>query len=619
MTLISRFLISRVISRTLFSNQNNRAAIRVSVRLPQFRIQSNGYHTLGLLHNVKGRLLGNHHVARRCYSIASASNVVKQHAQVSWGRLLQRVTLNRSWNLPRISQIAQAFSLSLARSHLLLPGFLALTCRQFAYAQRVAPSPVIYSPSHVSPYRSSINFPIVISSLLFSAIKGVVLIGRALYLAVLFSPNVLMALLGFACGPRYRKLQYEVLHRTLERAGPAFIKFGQWIATRPDRFNKDLCLQLSKLHSNAPEHSFAFTKKSIETAFGRKLSEIFEEFDEAPVASGSIAQVHRASLKFQYPGQKVKSSEVAVKVRHPCVEETMKRDFVIINFVARLTTFIPGLNWLRLDECVQQFSVYMLSQVDLSREASHLSRFIYNFRGWKDVSFPKPIYPLIHPAVLVETYEHGESVARYVDGSEGHERLKAKVAHIGTHALLKMLLVDNFIHADMHPGNILVRPNNTRRGLFRSRKPHIVFLDVGMTAELSKIDRDNLLGFFKAVARRDGRTAAERTLKLSKQQNCPNPQAFIKEVEDAFTFWGTEEGDLVHPADCMHELFEKMRRHRVNIDGNVSTVMFTTLVLEGWQRKLDPGYDVMRTLQTMLLKTDWMKSLSYTIDGLMAP
>ncbi|KAH0936465.1 hypothetical protein HID58_013582 [Brassica napus] len=84
----------------------------------------------------------------------------------------------------------------------------------------------------------------------------------------------------------------------------------------------------------------------------------------------------------------------------------------------------------------------------------------------------------------------------------------------------------------------------------------------------------------------------------------------------------------------MHELFEKMRNHRVNIDGNVSTVLFTTLVLErfrthntevfelcfkGWQRKLDPGYDIMRTLQKMLLKTDWMKSLSYTVDGLMAP
>lgn len=83
----------------------------------------------------------------------------------------------------------------------------------------------------------------------------------------------------------------------------------------------------------------------------------------------------------------------------------------------------------------------MMSQVDLAREAAHLSRFIYNFRRWKDVSFPKPVYPLVHPAVLVETFEQGESVAHYVDELEGHDRIKSALAHIGTHALLKMLLV----------------------------------------------------------------------------------------------------------------------------------------------------------------------------------
>jgi aarF domain-containing kinase len=90
--------------------------------------------------------------------------------------------------------------------------------------------------------------------------------------------------------------------------------------------------------------------------------------------------------------------------------------------------------------------------------------------------------------------------------------------------------VDNFIHADMHPGNILVRvaqSKSPRKRLFKS-KPHVIFLDVGMTAELSRSDRGNLLEFFKAVARRDGRTAAECTLRLSKQQNCPNPKAFIE-------------------------------------------------------------------------------------------
>ncbi|KAK2996317.1 hypothetical protein RJ639_025056 [Escallonia herrerae] len=184
-----------------------------------------------------------------------------------------------------------------------------------------------------------------------------------------------------------------------------------------------------------------------------------------------------------------------------------------------------------------------------------------------------------------------------------------------------MLLADNFIHADMHPGNILVRvshSNASRKGLFKS-KPHVIFLDVGMTAELSKKDRVNLLEFFKAVALRDGRTAAECTLKLSKQQNCPNPGAFIEGVEKHFRLWDSAEGDYIHPADCMQQLLEQVRLHRVNIDGNVCTVMVTTLVLESWQRKLDPKYDVMHTLQTLLFKVDWVESLFYTIGGLMAP
>jgi aarF domain-containing kinase len=86
-----------------------------------------------------------------------------------------------------------------------------------------------------------------------------------------------------------------------------------------------------------------------------------------------------------------------------------------------------------------------------------------------------------------------------------------------------------------------------------------------------------------------------------------------------FKFWGSEEGDAVSPGQCMQELLEQVRRHKVNIDGNVCTVMVTTLVLEGWQQKLDPELNVMDTLRNILFKADWAKSLSYTIDGLMAP
>nr|GMC70166.1 probable serine/threonine-protein kinase abkC [Ipomoea batatas] len=493
--------------------------------------------------------------------------------------------------IPPLSRIACAISLALSRSHLVSPGILAFLIGKFTWKQSVYAEAECF-PIKESLYTQAKDGHIYLTSFVFSLLESLILLLRAVYLTILFSPCILTAPVANILDIEYRKKWLRLVRTTLEKAGPAFIKWGQWAATRPDLFPNDLCTELSELHTKAPAHSFSYTKRTIEKAFGRKLPEIFEQFEEHPVASGSIAQVHRAILKFQYPRKPVKPMMVAVKVRHPGVGEAIRRDFVLIHLLGQVSKFIPTLKWLRLDESIQQFAVFMMSQVDLSREAANLSRFIYNFRRWKDVSFPKPLYPLVHPAVLVETFEHGDNVLHYIDGLEGQEHIKSSLAHIGTHALLKMLLVDNFIHADMHPG---------------------------MTAELSNKDRLTLLEFFKAVAIRDGRTAAECTLRLSKQQKCPSPDAFVQEVENTFNFWGTAEGGNFHPADCMHHLLEQVRRHRVNIDGNVCTVIVTTLVLEGWQRKLDPEYDVLQTLQTLLFKVDWAESLYYTLEGLMAP
>ncbi|KAI3741096.1 hypothetical protein L1987_58763 [Smallanthus sonchifolius] len=555
------------------------------------------------------------YASHRNYSIIPTNDRMTHHAQIAWKTISQSSSHNGK-SFSSISRISQAFCLAITRSYVVIPGIYAFVCGNTAFAQ--TGQNLEYLQPRNTLYMHAENGHAFLISSAISVFEGLILIIRAIYLAFLFSPSVAMAPFAEYFGYSSRKSWLSLVRRTLEIAGPAFIKWGQWAATRPDLFPRDLCTELSKLHSNAPEHSFSYTKKTVEKAFGRKISDIFDDFEEVPVASGSIAQIHRAVLRYTYRGKQIKPLVVAVKVRHPGVGESIRRDFEIINVVAKISRFIPTLKWLRLDESVQQFAVFMMSQVDLSREAANLSRFNYNFRRWRDVSFPKPVYPLVHPAVLVETFEQGESVAYYVDELEGHERLKSSLAHIGTHALLKMLLVDNFIHADMHPGNILVRNKSSRKRIFKS-KPHLVFLDVGMTAELSNSDRINLLEFFKAVARRDGATAAKCTLRLSKQQNCPNPQAFIKEVKESFDFWGTPEGDIVHPADAMHQLLEQVRRHRVNVDGNVSTVMVTTLVLEGWQRKLDPDYDIMHTLQTLLLKEDWAKSLTYTIERLMAP
>ncbi|XP_043689512.1 uncharacterized aarF domain-containing protein kinase 2-like [Telopea speciosissima] len=544
-----------------------------------------------------------------------ASDNMTRNAQVIWKRLSHICSYGGS-AFPPISRIACAVSLALARSHLVAPSIFAFIIGEVAWTQRTW-ADAEYFPKGNNLYMNARDGHVYLTSLVYSVLEGVILFVRLIYLAILFSPAMTMAPFVDCFNGRFRKAWLHLVHHTLEIAGPAFIKWGQWAATRPDLFPKDLCSELAKLHMQAPPHSFAYTKRTIEKAFGRKLPEIFENFEEEPVASGSIAQVHRASLRFRYPGQQVKPIEVAVKVRHPGVGEIIRRDFAIINVIAKISSFIPTLKWLRLDQSVQQFAIFMMSQVDLAREAAHLSRFIYNFRRWKDVSFPKPLYPLVHPAVLVETYEQGECVSYYVDELEGNNRIKSALARIGVHALLKMLLVDNFLHADMHPGNILVRVTHSKS--LHKPKPHVIFLDVGMTTELCKSDRENLLGFFKAVALRDGRTAAECTLRLSKQQSCPNPEAFVEEVDKAFSFWATPEGDGFNPSECIQQLLEQVRHHKVNIDGNVCTVMVTTLVLEGWRRKLDPEYNVLDTLQTLILKSDMAESLFYTIEGLMAP
>uniref|UniRef100_A0A0D3GSB9 ABC1 atypical kinase-like domain-containing protein n=1 Tax=Oryza barthii TaxID=65489 RepID=A0A0D3GSB9_9ORYZ len=541
----------------------------------------------------------------RTFSGTVANSSATQHAQLAWKRL-SHTYMYSGPRFPLISRAACALSFSFTRFHV-VPGVMALAFGKFALSR-----PVLADSPHLSTMEGIVtnarDTRQFLSSIVWSIWEGVTLLIRAVHLAILFFPATALSPFADTFSVGFRRRWLRLVRRTLEIAGPAFIKWGQWAATRPDLFPSDLCVELAKLHNAAPAHGFAYSKATIEKAFGRKLSEIFETFEEEPVASGSIAQVHRATLRDQHT-----EKHVAVKVRHPGVGESIKKDFLLINLLAKASNVVPGLSWLRLDESVRQFAVFMMSQVDLSREAAHLSRFIYNFRRWRHVSFPKPLYPLVHPSVLVETFENGESVSRFMDEIEGNARMKRDLAHIGTYAFLKMLLEDNFIHADMHPGNILVRLNERKpkRKLFFRPKPHIVFLDVGMTAELTRDDRDNLQQFFKAVATRDGRTAANCTLQLSKQQSCPNPVAFIEiasflnqELDKTFSFWGTPEGDIFHPVECMHQLLDTVRRHKVNIDGNICTVMVTILVLEGWQRKLDPGFDIMHTLKTLLLDKD---------------
>ncbi|KAH9547034.1 hypothetical protein CY35_11G012500 [Sphagnum magellanicum] len=445
------------------------------------------------------------------------------------------------------------------------------------------------------------------TSVYHETVEAVKLMLRAMYLVALFSPCLIMGAFVEE-NSHFRTLWMHMLLRTLELAGPAFIKWGQWASTRPDIFPVDICDELAKLHMQAPRHSYAETREIVENAFRVPIEDIFDDFEEEPVASGSIAQIHRAVLRT--PPGNGPPLLVAVKVRHPRVSKLIQRDFVIIKTLAKFSTSVPGLQHLQLDKSVQHFASFMTRQVDLTLEAAHLQRFIYNFRRWKNVSFPVPIYPFVHPTVLVETFEEGQTIANFVDTgslSSVHSRL----AYIGSSCLLKMLLEDNFVHGDLHPGNIFVRFNNNL--------PEVVLLDVGMTAELNPRSRGIMLEVFKAVAKKDGYAVADWTLQFAEDQTCPDPENFKRDVNAKFKEYLSVRGTASNTGECMMELFDQIRKHRVNMDGDVCTVMVTTLILEGWQRKLDPDLDVFQMLGDLLLKAEWAVSMQYIMSAIAAP
>lgn len=257
-----------------------------------------------------------------------------------------------------------------------------------------------------------------------------------------------------------RPLWLRAVREAIQLSGPAFIKIGQWAATRHDSFPADFCRELEHLHAGAPCHSFPHTRDAIERMFGRRLEDLFERFSEEPLASGSIGQIHTAWLSARGAGLVglPRGTRVAVKVKHPAVDEIMERDFLLIRAVARAVDAIPGVAFLRMSSLLDQFGAPLRDQLDFRREAEHLERFGENFASFPYVIFPRALRPLVSRDVLVETFQEGHLISRHLDPARS-QRLHENplLARIGHQALLKMMIMDNFIHSDLHPGNILVR------------------------------------------------------------------------------------------------------------------------------------------------------------------
>jgi len=274
---------------------------------------------------------------------------------------------------------------------------------------------------------------------------------RAVQLSVHFAPIWTTSWLALLSRKFRNNAWYPWMARCLARSGPAFIKWGQWAATRTDMFPIELCQALENLHADAPAHSWEFTQRQVEHSLDippGSLLKVFSSFDPEPMASGSIAQVHKAQL--------LDGRVVAAKVRHPKVAERIDMDFRLMGCLAGWCDLWPALRWLHIKDSVSQFSHTMAAQAHLHVEAHHLEVLNHNFRSFEGVRFPKPIFA--SNALILETFESGRIVTTVLDefdeqaigtGFRGFELIPVSEAKFlvanGVSMYLKMLMVDNLM------------------------------------------------------------------------------------------------------------------------------------------------------------------------------
>ena len=284
------------------------------------------------------------------------------------------------------------------------------------------------------------------------------------------------------------------LRRVLEDLGPVFVKLGQQLSTRRDMLSEDIIEEFEKLQDSVRPFSGREARQIIEQAYGHSLDKVFSHFDETPLASASIAQVHCATL---HDGR-----EVVVKVVRPDILKVIRRDIGILHFLARQAEkYSKDGHKLKPSNVVREFENTLHNELDLMREAANASQLKRNMAGSDDLYIPDIEWDLTRKNVLVMERIHGVQVNQ-IDALKELDVDLEDLARTGVELFFTQVFRDNYFHADMHPGNIFVSKDD--RG-----KTRFILVDFGIMSSLSEFDQRYLAENFLAFLDKDYQRVAE--------------------------------------------------------------------------------------------------------------
>ena len=375
------------------------------------------------------------------------------------------------------------------------------------------------------------------------------------------------------------------IRRALTDLGPLFVKFGQIVSTRPDLLPDDLIVELSKLQDRVEPFPGREARLLVEKAYGKPVSEIFKFFDETPLASASIAQVHAAKLK--------DNTEVIVKVVRPNIETVIRRDVSLLHAIADLAEHLwPQSRRFRPSAVVDEFERTILDELDMLRESASASQLRRNFQGSDLLYVPEISWPHTRQNILVAERISGIPISDIAELRRCGINLKA-LAERGVDIFFTQVFQHNFFHADMHPGNIFVSPKNPE-------VPTYVAVDFGIMGSLTPDDQrylaENLLAFFN----RDYQRVAQLHISskwISEETRVDEFEAAIRAVCEPIFERPLKD---ISFGMLLVRLFRTARRYNMEVQPQLVLLQKTLLNVEGLGRQLYPELNLWQTAKPFL-------------------
>jgi ubiquinone biosynthesis protein len=363
------------------------------------------------------------------------------------------------------------------------------------------------------------------------------------------------------------------------RLGATFIKIGQIMSTRPDIFPASFLEPIEELQDRVPPFPFTAVRRTLEEDFGRPLEALFVEFGSAPVASASVAQVHRAVL--------ADGRVVAVKVRRPAIVRRAVLDEAVLRIGARLVALIPTAKLISPVEAAEQFCHAVNQQLDFRLEAANNRRFRRNFADDPHVVFPELVDELCTDRVLTMDFIEGVKEA----GLEAIGNDPRFLARKGMEIICRMIYHHGFVHADLHPGNFFWLPGN-----------RVALVDLGLIAELDDESRRKiaLVNFYMIAGM--GPELARVFYDEAEWRDVPDYAAYEADVADFVARIHGRPIEELQITLLIGEIFNLLRRHRIRARATYTVVNIALMVVEGLGRKLDP------TLNPSIEARPWLES-----------